>query len=200
VLQKLPSPFCSLQKVFFWRFNILFSTQTRQICVELAKLKFQDSSRPLMRKSFFAMKRGEIERVKPVFLSLSQPSAQAEHSHTRLAWLCSTFTHTFVLLQLRSHSHSSTYEEKSYELMASSRERRKAFFGARTTVSAPPPPLSRGKKKILAPRQASTLTLSARETVFYGADDGREKTFFIQLFSTLSAPSLHTDRLRDCTD
>jgi len=69
-------------KSFFWRFNILFSTQTRQICVELAKLKFQDSSRPLMRKSFFAMKRGEIERVKPVFLSLSQPSAQAEHSHT----------------------------------------------------------------------------------------------------------------------
>ena len=41
--------------------------------------------------------------------------SQLTHTHTLLAWLASTSTHTFVLLQLRSHSHSLFYwREKNF--------------------------------------------------------------------------------------
>ncbi len=85
--------FCSLQKVF-WRVNNLSSTQMRQICVELAKLKFQDSSRPFMRKSFFCNETREIQEGKTsLSLSLSAFST---------GW---TLTHTLGLAVEHIHTH-----------------------------------------------------------------------------------------------
>jgi len=65
--------------------------------------------------------------------------------------------------------------------MASSRERRKAFFGARTTVSAPPPPLSREEENFGEPSSTSNGELRELAVLlFKRRNDWRGEEFFFQ--------------------
>ena len=127
--------FCSLQKSFWWVnifFFILFSTQTIQICAELAtssnyKLYLVPSFNFFRRRGRAKIRRQEVRRsvsntfnsngifAEPKTVKISMPAFSNRHrrrewirvhSHTLLAWLASTFTHTFVLLSFTSSSSS----------------------------------------------------------------------------------------------
>jgi len=45
-------------------------------------------------------------KLHSTFFGAERQHRRSAHSHTLLAWLCCAFSHSFVLLQLRSHSHS----------------------------------------------------------------------------------------------
>jgi hypothetical protein len=179
------SPFCS---------SFCSQPDETKMCRASKSSNYKIHLIPSWENLFFATKRGEIREGKTGFsLSLSQPSAQAVHTHTLLAWLPSTFTHTFVLLQLRSHSHSLSTDGKKNFLLQKETSGRPQRQGPSLTlfkrrVSAPPLSL-KGRRKFrraffnfkrrASRARASTLQTTKRlegRRIFFFNLDGTESS------------------------